>query len=106
MIFKSKNIQLLLSIFLVLAVFAFKVADLHKYVHDKDDLNNHHCELCLLSQKQKNQTDFYLPQAYDGVQSPVVVITRIQKTFFYTTIQTIPVLTGKSLNKAPPSASV
>ncbi|PHQ28067.1 hypothetical protein [Leeuwenhoekiella nanhaiensis] len=106
MIFKSKNIQILISFVLIVAVFAFKVADLHKYVHDKDDLNNHHCELCLLSQKQKNQSDFFLPEAYSGLEHTAVAISDLQKSFFYTFRKNIPVLTGKSLNKAPPYPSV
>ena len=106
MIFKSKNIQIILSTFLVLAVFAFKVADLHKYVHDTNDLNNHHCELCLLSQKHKNQYDYYVPESFSGIETPDVLIQSSQKTFFYTLFKNIPVLTGKSLNKAPPVYSV
>ncbi|MAW95025.1 MULTISPECIES: hypothetical protein [unclassified Leeuwenhoekiella] len=106
MVFKSKNIQILISFVLIVAVFAFKVADLHKYVHDKDELNNHHCELCLLSQKQKNQSDFYLPEAYSGLEQKAVFISDLQKNFFYTFIKNVPVLTGKSLNKAPPTKSV
>ncbi len=106
MIFKSKNRQILLSTFLVLAVFAFKIADLHKYVHDKDDLNKHHCELCLLSQKQKNTTDYNLPVAYSGLNLEEVKFTTAQGVFFYTFRKNLPILTGKSLNKAPPAKSV
>lgn len=106
MIFKSKNIQIAISTFLVLAVFAFKVADLHKYVHDTNDLNNHHCELCLLSQKHKNHSDFYIPETYSSIEAPEALIDSSQKTFFYNLTKNIPVLTGKSLNKAPPVLSV
>ena len=107
MVFKSKNIQIFISFMLIMAVFAFKVADLHKYVHDKDDLNNHHCELCLLSQKQKDQSDFFLPETYTGLAKTAELISTTQTTFFYTyRKKNIPVLTGKSINKAPPFLSV
>ncbi|MFD2828141.1 hypothetical protein ACFSYG_16810 [Leeuwenhoekiella polynyae] len=101
MISKSKNIKAALSILLVLAIFAFKVVDIHKYVHDNDSVKGSHCELCLLTHKQKQNLDFDLPPVYDfQLQSPVA---SYNTPVFYTDfikINRFPF--GISLNKAPP----
>lgn len=105
MIVKSKNFKATLSILLVLAIFAFKVIDLHHYVHDKDSVKVSHCELCLLTHKQKQSLDFDLPPVYDfQVQQAVAAF---KTPVFYTDfIKVNRFLFGILLNKAPPKVLV
>ena len=105
MILKSKKLKAALSLLLVLAIFAFKVVYLHKYVHDKDSVKGTHCALCLLTHKQKQNLDFDLPPVYDfQFEQPVV---SLESPVFYSTfikVERFPF--GISLNKAPPAVSV
>ena len=91
---------------LIVAVFAFKVADLHKYFHKGDDQKGNPCELCLVLDKNKNLSDFYLPEAYQYDTLNSSVAADVNPTFYYTFYKNVRFPFGKSLNKPPPYPSV
>lgn len=105
MILQSNRLKAGLSVMLVLAIFAFKIVDLHQYVHGKDSVKGTHCELCLLTHKQKQSLDYDLPVNYtfevasapEEFKAPIQ-ITQVKLTdrFYF----------GNSANKAPPVLSV
>ena len=105
MISISKNFKATCSILLVLAIFAFKIVNLHQYVHDKDSVKGLHCELCLLTHKQKQNLDFDLPPVYDFLLEPPVVSYETP-VFYADFIKVCQFPFGISLNKAPPALSV
>lgn len=104
---KKKNLfnKSIISTFLVLALFAFKIADLHSYTHDIDTKKSERCELCLLAQNTKTGGDFISPSE-DSYEIPNIPVdtTPILKAGLVSWKSVL--FCGKSLNKAPPALFV
>lgn len=102
MILKSKTSKAGISLLLVLALFAFKIVDLHNYTAKKDrDSGHSYHELCLMGDNHKQHLDFVLPPVFEIEQDEIFVYLKKPQTFS-STKRFFLYIEKNHLNKAPP----